>query len=283
MLTGTSFSQVVLRTWSLITIKWQGVLVGAIFFSMLSAMVAATVDLKIQAVEDRISSAAGMTWEQLHDAVDVRLSTLDQTGMKVIVERMRNGKTVPSSGEKSVTDTASNSFIIGVGPWILLSFAVNAFIAFLAFTFFLTLATGGMETPFDSARRLPRMVLPMVGIVLLFFFRSLLWIPFFGLFIALYLVPRFILAPVMYAAGETTLCRSFHESFRRTSGRWLFMTFTLVGLCLMTFLFMWFGLMFVAAITLFSLKLGLILWLFLLTLSLAFQAFFLTTLTASIG
>ncbi len=282
MHTGVSFGQVVLRTWSLIVMKWQGVVIGALFFAMLSAIVAASVDLKVQAIEDRIAADAGMTWEQLHDAVNVSLSTLDQTGMRVLLERMKTGKNAPASAEKNVADSASDSFIIGVGPWILLSFAVNAFIVFVALTFFLMVATGGIETPFDTARRLPGMVLPMCGLAVIFFFRSLVWIPFVGFFIALYLVPRFIFAPVMYASGETTFFKSFHESFLRTSGRWLFMALSLIGLCFLSLFFMWFGLMFVAATTLFSLKLGLFLWLFLLMLCMAFQAFFLTTLTASV-
>jgi hypothetical protein len=66
-------------------------------------------------------------------------------------------------------------------------------------------------------RSLPR-VIPFLGLSLWVIIRSFVWIPIVGPIIALFRLPRFVLAPVIMLAEEKGLLESVSESYRRSKG-----------------------------------------------------------------
>jgi hypothetical protein len=66
-------------------------------------------------------------------------------------------------------------------------------------------------------RSLPR-VIPFLGLSLWVIIRSFVWIPIVGPIIALFRLPRFVLAPVIMLAEEKGLLESASESYRRSKG-----------------------------------------------------------------
>ena len=257
--------------------KRTPVLVGALSFALLAAVVAATMQTLVQVTETRIGSANGMSWEELQDAVDSKLKTLTEADALRVAARFRD---MPETGEIVKPDDAAIAFIAAIGPWLLLSFFVDLLIFWLACVYFLLTATGGLQTGYESLQRLPGMFFPMIGLTIWFSVRTLIWLPFIGLLIAAYLGPRFILSPVILASGEAGVFHSLHESLRRTSGRWAVIALNLLALVALCIAIWWIGLILIAVLSLFSLKLGLFVWLFLVMCTAAFCMFFLTMLTA---
>jgi hypothetical protein len=66
-------------------------------------------------------------------------------------------------------------------------------------------------------RSLPR-VIPFLGLILWVIIRSFAWIPIVGAIIALFRIPRFVLAPVIMLAEEKGVLESASESYRRSKG-----------------------------------------------------------------
>lgn len=272
-----SFRQVFLRSLTLLRLKRYPVLVGALSFALLAAVTAATVQVAVQRIQSRIGAESGLSWQELQDAVDQRLSAFSEADGMTVVKNF--GK---QSDPETLTspDAAAMGFIAEMGPWLLASFFIDSVILALACLFFLLLATGGLQTGYESLQRLPGAMLPMLGLFFWFLFRSLIWLPFIGLFIAAYLAPRFILSPVILSSGEAGVFQSLQESMRRTSGRWLTIVLNLLALAVLAIAVLWIGLIMIAVVSLFSLKLALFAWLFLTMLVAAFVMFFLTMLTA---
>lgn len=258
-------------------------LIGALSFALLSAVIAAAIGQKVGRIEDQITLSAGVTREQLQRAVDHRVTVFTETDASVLMERFRSGTPPLSEGGTLTEDSAVFAFIAGIGPWLLLSLLLHGTVLFIGCVFFLLLAAGGTQSPYDIAARLPGMIPAMFGLSLWLFFRSLLWIPFLGWLLALYLFPRLALAPALLAGGKAGIRSTLRESMRRTKGRVLFMLFSLIGAALLAVVFLWLGIILVAAVALFSIKLSLVLWLFLLYIVAALQMFFLTVLTAAAG
>ncbi len=272
-----SFRQVFLRSLTLLRVKRQPVLVGALSFALLSAVTASTMQIAVQRIQSRIGAEADLSWEELQDAVDQKVNAFSEADAMTVVRNF--GK---RSGPETLTspDAAAMGFIAEVGPWLLGSFFIDSLILAIACLFFLLLATGGLQTGYESLQRLPGAIVPMLGLCFWFLFRSLVWLPFIGLFIAAYLGPRFILSPVILSSGEAGVFQSLHESMRRTSGRWLTIVLNLLALGALAIAVTWIGLVMIAVASLFSLKLALFAWLFLTMLLAAFAMFFLTMLTA---
>ncbi len=280
---GTSFGHICVRTATLLRMKFRPMLIGALSFALLSAVIAAAIGQKVGRIHDQITLSAGLTREQLQTTVDHRVSVFTDTDVSMLMREFRTGTPSSSEGGTLTEEEATFAFIAGVGPWLLLSFLLNAAILFLACIFSLLLAAGGKQSPYGVAARLPGMILPMLGLSLLLFIRSFIWIPLVGWFVALYLGPRMALAPALLASGEAGVMQSIRLSMKRTKGRWAFLFFSLIGAALLSIALLWFGVVLVAIAALFSMKLSFFLWLLLLMLTAACQMFFLTALAATVG
>lgn len=280
---GTSFGQVCTRTVTLLKMHVRPMLIGALSFALLSAVVAAAIGQKVGGIQEQIMLSADITGEQLQTAVDHRVRVFTDADVSKLTQEFRARTSSFSDGGTLTEEEATLAFIAGVGPWLLLSVLLSGAILFLAALFFLLLAAGGRQSPSEIAARIPGKILPMIGLSLLLFIRSFIWIPLVGWLVALYLGPRMSLAPAILASGEAGIAESIRLSMRRTKGRWAFLLFSLIGAGLLSMLLLWFGVVFVAVAALFSMKLSFFLWLFLLMCIVACQMFFLTALTASVG
>ncbi len=258
----------------------KSLILGILCFTMLCAVVSATVNRKIAIIEDRISASASLSWQELRLKVNDRLKTFDQNDTQIVMSGFGIGTSTVTIDELSgSSDTAALAFVAAAAPWILISFASMLIVYFVASVFFLHRAAHPLLSDSDLLLMLPLLILKMLGLLLWYFIRSLLWFPLIGPLLALFMTPRLLLAPAILARKKSGIFLSVRESMKATKGRWFFVAGSLLLIFLTSIAMLWFGVVIVALIALFSTKLSFFLWLF-LTMSLcALQMFFLMALS----
>lgn len=275
---GISFTQVLLSTLSLIQNKKKDLSVSILSFALLLGIVTTFTGQRVQRLQNRIAEQQDIVWEELQIRVDHAMATLSESDGRLILSRMRlHGFQTHSLDLQSRPEDIAFVFIAAVGPWILLSFLLNACILFLASVFFLLLAASA--SGYDAALRFPMMTFRMIGLLLLSFMRSFIWIPFLGPFLGLWMFPRLSLSPAILAGGKQSVVKSLRESMKRTKGRWFGTAFTLIGLTLLSLGFLFPMIIPISMMSLLSLKLSFFLWLLLLLSTVAFQMFFLVRMS----
>ena len=249
--------------------------IAVLCFAMLSAVATTFIGQEVSELEERITSSAGISSEQLQKDIDARLQIFNEEDALLLVRHI----TADPEQRQFLSNDHAFAFIVNVAPWVFLSFLLNTIILFIACVFFLLLAGGSVVSGYQAASQLPIMLLKMLFLMFWFFVRSFLWIPFLGPPIALLMIPRLILAPAILANGTMGVLASTSESLRRTKHRWFQVLFSLLGLVLSSAAFLFLAMMIVSIVTLLSLKLGFLLWLLLLLGTVSFQMFFLMILS----
>lgn len=244
-------------------------------FSLMSAVIAGFLQQSVSRIEDRMAAENAIEWQELHDRVQSRLSAFTPVDAERLVRSFRG---LEAHGD----DDLAFAFILAVGPFVAVAFVLHLCVFFLACMFFLSLSTGALRSGVDLAMRLPLFAIRMTGLLLWLFARSLVWLPFIGPIIALYLIPRFVAAPFLYAGGHSSFFVSVQESMKLTRKRWWTILLSFLCLFVLSLAVLWFGIVIVALVSLFSSKLSYFLWLFLLMSTGALQMFFLSSLVRSL-
>lgn len=275
-LTGTSKLRRVFEiTFTLFSSRRKEIVLAVLTFAMLSAVVSAATGQRIRMIEDRIASETHLSWQQLHNGVNERLQTFNEDDARMIMAGFGFRTSIEILPLPSLApDNAALHYVVSVAPWILLSFGLNLCIFFVASVFFLLLAGRPHASTIERVLRLPAETIRMIGLLLWYFVRSLLWLPFVGILIAFFVTPRLVLAPAVFSKGKTGIFQSFRESMKATRGHWFFIVFSLIAAFLFSIAFLWFCVVVVSLLTLFSMKLGFLVWLTALMLIVAFSTFF---------
>lgn len=260
--------------------RWQTLAVSSLVFTMLCAIGSGYVERRTDAIEIEVSSALDMTREEFTIEAQKQVFELGALEMQTFVETFRGRVGQPAIGSTvAVTrDQIGVIYVSRIAPLVFGLLAVELALAFIAFVYFLILLSRDKASASESILVLLRKIIPAVGLGFWLFFRSFVWIPFFGPLIALYFAPRLVIAPVILTSGETGVFQSARESMKRTSGSWLTVVLRLLGIFLACLLLLWFLLVPISIVTLFSFKIGYILWLWALFGAVAFIAACLTAL-----
>lgn len=264
---------------SLVTRRKIPLAIATLSFSMLLAVGSAAVQFKVLHIENGIMSEFSLDRDELRTTVDADLIAISEMDVSEFVETsgFRIGSDAvqqPPSGEHAVGLT----YLRRVSSFVFMQLLFNIIVMFCAAVFFLLLFSGGSQSAYETARRLPMYIFPMCGLVIWMLVRSLIWIPLVGPAIALYMLPRLSLAPVFLASGEAGVFQSLHLSMRRTSGHWISMFLRLALIGIVAVLILWPMLIFVVGASLLSVKLGYILFLLAIIFIVAFQCAGLTVL-----
>lgn len=276
----SQFPHLLLGSLHLLTRQWKSVLIGAVSFAMMMAVVSAFVDRRIDTIEQELASVLQISPEELQVLAEKQLVALGAGDMGPVLLELQSFE---QSGAPLDLEHAGMVYGLRAGPYILLFLLILQVALFIAGIFYLLLFSHPIESAFEVFQRLLRSLLPMIGLFFWMLVRSLIWIPFVGPVIALYLLPRLSLAPVVLASGEAGVFQSLHVSMKRTSHRWVSLFFLYLGFFFLLFLLAYFALVIAGIISLFSLKIGFFLWLVGLMLLVALGAAFLTMLSASLG
>lgn len=277
-----AFPSVVLGGLQLLRQKKAAVLISILSFSMLCAVAVAFVERKIDAIEESLSKASGLTREELQVEINdqvIKLSSMDPVVLLSSPEFSYQASEIPET-EKVEKDQVGILYVSKAGVLILGLFAFNMIVAFVALIFFLLLFSTGSSTAYEAAAKLPGHLWSSFWLFFWMLFRSFLWIPFFGIPVAFYMLPRLSLAPVILLTRDIGVMGSTKESMRRTKGRWLQLLLTWVGVLLVALLLLWFFLVIVSILALFSAKVALFLWICTLIAIIAYIAACTVMLTA---
>src|SRR3989344_5056832 len=114
-----TFRKVFLITAEVMAGRSRPLLIAVLSFTLLSAVVAAFTDVRVQKVEDRLAADAGGSWVELTKVVNGRLANMPETGALPIaagVPMQKLGQ-VPSitSGSRAMLDR-EEAMVIACGP-----------------------------------------------------------------------------------------------------------------------------------------------------------------------
>ncbi len=274
-----SVSELFLGISSLLSAKKIPIAVATVSFAMLLAVGAAALQFRTQHIEDRLMAEFSMTDEVFMTTLDTQIKGLSEMEFPQFVQA-----TGYHFGPNAVHDAPAEEYKLGLRylrrtmPFVLARIVFDIAVMFIAAVFFLLLFTGGSQSAYESARRLPGAVISMISLLFWVLLRSLIWIPIVGPALAIYMLPRLMLAPIFLASGEAGVRESVRLSMKRTSGHWLSVFVKLLLIGLTSFLILWPLLVLVVATALFSVKIGYILLLLSATFIIAYQCAALTVL-----
>jgi len=272
-------SELFLGITSLLSNKKMTVAVATLSFAMLLAVGASAVQFRTQRIEDTLMTELAMGEEAFVSALESQMLEISEMEFPEFMQA-----TGYRFGPNAVQEPPAEEYKLALRyfrrtmPFALARIAFDIIVMFIAAVFFLLLFTNGSQSGYESARRLPGAIFPMIGLIFWMLVRSLIWVPLVGPAIAIYMLPRIALAPVLLASGEAGIRESIQLSMKRTSGHWVSMLLKLFLIGLTSLLLLWPLLVLVVATAVFSVKIGYILLLLSLIFIVAYQCAALTVL-----
>lgn len=274
-------SELFLGITSLLLSKKMPVAVATLSFAMLLAVGAAALQFRTQHIEDQLMTELSMDEETFVTALEKQILEISEMEFPEFVQT-----TGYHFGPNAVHGSPAEEYKLALRylrrtmPFVLAKIGFDIVVMFIASVFFLLLCTNGSQSAYESARKLPGALIPMMCLIFWMLVRSLIWVPLVGPAIALYMAPRLALAPVFLASGEAGIRESVQLSMKRTSGHWVSILLRLLLIGLTSFLILWPLLVLAVATALFSVKLGYILILLSFIFIVAYQCAALTVLAA---
>jgi len=255
-----SVSILIRSTFSLLALQARPVVIGLVCFAVLGSVIFTIPERKIERIEDTLSTELGITWQKLRQNVEAdyrTLSALTPEQLAYEIDHLQVGASAKDSKHISLIYT------INIVPYLLLMVLIMSVLLSIVITYVLLLFTGP-RSGYEAAVLLPFAFGRMVLLSLWVSIRSLTWIPFFGLLLGLYTIPRLILSPVFLLRGNVSAFTATRESWAKTKGMWLPVLFRLLLLCLLCLVLLWLLTIPVGIAALFSLKLASLLWMMVL-------------------
>ena len=256
----------------------SSVAIGVLAFTMLLAVNQAFFARKIDAQVAKIEAETKLTDDQFQTQLADQLQNGgddDQTKhmISALRESMNTGKPVESI-DPLTQHNASLYYFVYASPFLLAMICIGIVVSCVSFLFFLLLALQEGRGAYEVAQGLPGKIFPMTGLFLWLVVRSFVWIPFVGPVIALLLLPRFWLSPVLLLSGREGVFGSVRSSFTRTKGYWSLLMGRFLGLIAFLLFALWLSLGVVDLVASFLPKLGLLALFLILELAVAFAATF---------
>ena len=252
---------------------------GILTFALVGAVSSTYVGERVHEVEERLAAEAHIDLDALSKKATASLEKLSEAEILLFASRIRQQGFVP--GE--VTEkTLGLEYAVRTGPYVLGLFLFDLLLSFVAWTFFLRLFVRPEDGAAGTAKKTPLLVLKMILLFAWLFFRSLLWIPFIGPVLAMYFIPRLAAAPAAVASDEASILQSTHISMMRTSHMWARNFLALVLIAIVCGSALWFFLVISSIVSLFALKVGFLLWLCFVFLTVAYHAAYMAVLSASL-
>lgn len=206
-------------SFGLCKIRYRSILLSALTFSLLIATVVTFVDERIHDIEDALIEEVGITSEEFSTRVEQGFVFSDEASASAFFEQL-SILGFPYHGS-ATTVTILPVYVLRIAPYALFLALFELFILSIAFTYYLVFFLSPSASEIDTIRRLPLAYVRMLGLSIWGFLRSMIWIPFIGPLVALYLVPHFALAPVLVLSDRATILSSLSMSIGRTHGMWL--------------------------------------------------------------
>jgi hypothetical protein len=222
------FSSLLSESWTFVQKHILVLAVGAIIFGLLSGI---------------------LNWNfGMHSQ---KMMGVDPQRMQELSDRARNGdgsaqeemmKTIFGEGAMPTTDEEAAAMIrnrMSMGffsalPVIGLSVLISIVISVLAGTYFMIVAIHSLDDVGSAFSKTASVVVKVLGLWIWCALRSFIWVPFIGIFLAIYFGPRLALAPIYLLEKSKGITESARLSMKTTDGYWwkIFSNSFLMGLIL---------------------------------------------------
>lgn len=212
--------QLLSMSYTFCTRAWKPILIGALVFGTIAALLQGTLNIKAQYKSMSMMENMGVDMEKMQE-LSTRISMGDASAGEEL-RLMMEGEFGDMSEEEMSAYAAnlSKNVFFEMSPILALSFLISFLLSVLAGAYYLVLAVHSEKDPQKAAGRLPKLYFPLLGISIWTFLRSFVWIPVLGIIPAIILGPRFVAAPLIHMQEKKGVLASVSESYRRTNGYW---------------------------------------------------------------
>lgn len=195
----------------------QPVLIGAVLFGTILFGVQLTFEkIALKAAMDGIVEKGN--WGHLEVLVE-RMQSGDEEALGSIMHQLHmmadNGDIAPD-----VSVLLLQNVLVSILPSVLMLMVVSFMVLLAGSTYYITVATGKESDTLSALKRVPGLLLPIVGVSVWAFLRSFGWVPFIGPLFAVIIGPRLILSSVILVQEGRGVIESVRLSYERTTGYW---------------------------------------------------------------
>ncbi len=202
-------------SWNVMTRKWKPILLGAALFAAL--MGGAQLLLVEAAVSGRLGDRMGDA-ERMEE-LSKRMEAGDPAALQEMMEEIGVIGKDGELNEDAVEDVAKG-YMADVLPAVGGVAVVLVLISLIAGTYYMIFAVDPKLSFQGALTRVPKVIVPLVGLWIWMFLRSFAWIPFIGVIFAIVIGPRLSCAPVILLREKKGILESTKSSYIRTNGYW---------------------------------------------------------------
>ncbi len=256
-------SQLLQNSWTFFTARFRLIALGALAFTIVSAAAYAFFVRQLDSRIDAIIASNGIEQAELQEGVTTWFNTMSMAEIiqKVEQHQSASDSTMPEDKQARIDDAVMR-YLLVAGPLFFLSMFVNFTIGFVASVFFLMLAVQGGGNAYEMSRRLTSVLPKVIAVFLWSLLRSFVWVPFIGIAAGIWLLPRFLFAPVIMLKTGRGVFSSVSMSYACSRGYWLTIVCNLFVLAMILLLAAWILATLTAIVGLFEGKLSAVIWMF---------------------
>ncbi len=219
----TPLGSLLSQSWSRFRAGLVPILIGALVFGSLLAIVQAGLINEAQRGADTFMDGLGLDTARMEE-----LGRRIEAGDEDAVREMMAGLEGFNQNLEGMTEDQQAAFfrenILGSFAGMLPALGLGALLSFLlgalSLTYFSILALRGTADPVMIGRQTPGLFLPMLGLMIWITLRSFIWIPIIGIIPAVILGPRFIASLVYLVRDGKGILESARLSYGATRGYW---------------------------------------------------------------
>jgi hypothetical protein len=202
------------RTWAFTKKNYVPLLVAGLVMGLILVVIQS---IMMQSFQSGMQNGLGLDTARITD-LQKRIQAGDQQALQEYQQEMENlGKKFADGGPGASIAAGMLQSVFGV---VALT-ALLAFIISMLYNGYILLLVLHEGTPPKAlVSRLPRLLLPLIGLSLWTAIRTFVWIPFVGIITLIILGPRFALAPLILVKDGKGVFESATLSYRQTRGYW---------------------------------------------------------------
>ncbi|MDD5751660.1 MAG: hypothetical protein PHS73_04040 [Candidatus Peribacteraceae bacterium] len=204
------------------------IIIGAVVFGLLLGIGQSFMGRRVQESAGTAFQQFGIDLQEMQ-ALQQRMEQGDEAAVEEFTQRMQD---LQERGPAFAAQGAGMVFA-RMAPYLGVSVLVSILISIIAGAYFLVLALDEKLDYSKAAKRGVGVILPLFLLWLWVVIRSFVWIPVLGIILAIILLPRFIVAPVLVVRDGKGVLESASRSYVLTRGYWgkIFGNGLVAGIC----------------------------------------------------
>ncbi|MAE68317.1 MAG: hypothetical protein QF793_03135 [Candidatus Peribacteraceae bacterium] len=208
-----SFGTLIKGSWNFFAAHIKPIFIGSIIFGLL--MFGLQKILETQAANSMANHFGDM--EKMEEYAE-RIEQGDEEAFQEMMMKM--GMMDEGELDEEAMEDMAMDLMKGMLPMFGLAFFGMLILSLVSSIFYIVLAIEGSQDFIKSMKRIPRFLLPMLGVWIWSFIRSFAWIPVLGWIIAIFVGPRLVMSSVILVKEGKGVTDSVKLSYQRSRGYW---------------------------------------------------------------